>query len=301
MPYSRPLLATDLSDGSRPAAAALHAFLAPGKPGRAVLVLPYPDLPTHMPREVREDVMARVEGRRMEAEAVLREWLKGTGVATYEALVRYGPVARTIGREAESADLLVLGSTGLSRVERVLLGSVARNALRRVACDTYLARPLPTGVTAPRRILFATDFHASGRAAADQAAEIAQRTGAQVQLLHVIDPGIGSGLLYPSAGEMGYDTSDIEKYAVDELHRLNLERFDGKADERIARGRAASAIVSAAGSFHADLVVVGSHGEGLASRILLGSVAESVAELAPCSVLVVRPHRMPVSPRGGTP
>ena len=47
-------------------------------------------------------------------------------------------------------------------------------------------------------------------------------------------------------------------------------------------------IVETAQEWGADLIVVGSHGYGLWSRALLGSVSNSVVHHAPCSVLVVR-------------
>lgn len=49
------------------------------------------------------------------------------------------------------------------------------------------------------------------------------------------------------------------------------------------------AIVEAAREWPADLIVMGSHGRRGLDRLLLGSVAESVARHAPCSVEIVRP------------
>lgn len=43
----------------------------------------------------------------------------------------------------------------------------------------------------------------------------------------------------------------------------------------------------------ADLVVLGTHDRHGLPRLLLGSVAEAVARLAPCSVLIVRPRTVP--------
>lgn len=299
MPYSRPLLATDLSDAARPAARLLPLLSSVDAQGRAVLVLQHPDMPTRLPREARDELRAAIEARRADAENVLREWLRAERLPDYDAQVRYGSVVRMLAREAETADIVALGATGLSRIERVLLGSVARGVLRRVGCDTLIARD---GTAPIRNVLVATDFQGSSRAAAEVAASITAITGAQVHLLHAIDPGVANGLIYASPASVGYDTSTVQKYALDEVHRLNVERFDGRADERVVHGRAAHAIVAAAKDARADLVLVGSHGEGIASRILLGSVAEAVVERSPCSVLVVRPRRShsTVTPEEGT-
>jgi nucleotide-binding universal stress UspA family protein len=47
-------------------------------------------------------------------------------------------------------------------------------------------------------------------------------------------------------------------------------------------------IVDEAEKFGADLIVLGSHGYGLVERLLLGSVSQSVALHAKCSVEIVR-------------
>lgn len=52
-------------------------------------------------------------------------------------------------------------------------------------------------------------------------------------------------------------------------------------------------IAQLASDLQADLVVVGMHGRNAFSRFLLGSVAETVARLAPCPVLVFRPKGIP--------
>ena len=49
-------------------------------------------------------------------------------------------------------------------------------------------------------------------------------------------------------------------------------------------------ILAEAGAFHADLIVLGSHGRSGWPRLFLGSVADAVLRQAPCPVLVVPPH-----------
>jgi nucleotide-binding universal stress UspA family protein len=47
-------------------------------------------------------------------------------------------------------------------------------------------------------------------------------------------------------------------------------------------------IVDRAAEWHADLIVLGSHGRHGLDRFLIGSVSEYVARHAPCSVEIVR-------------
>jgi hypothetical protein len=55
----------------------------------------------------------------------------------------------------------------------------------------------------------------------------------------------------------------------------------------------AQEVAQLAADLEADVVVVGTHGRQGFSRLLLGSVAETTARLAPCPVLVVRPKAAP--------
>lgn len=56
----------------------------------------------------------------------------------------------------------------------------------------------------------------------------------------------------------------------------------------VVTGSPARMIVAEAEKWGADLIVVGSHGYGFWSRVMLGSVSNAVVHHAPCSVLVVR-------------
>jgi nucleotide-binding universal stress UspA family protein len=54
-----------------------------------------------------------------------------------------------------------------------------------------------------------------------------------------------------------------------------------------------SVIVDQAEEWSADLIVIGSRGLTSLKRLLLGSVAQSVINHAPCSVAVVRKKQQP--------
>lgn len=56
----------------------------------------------------------------------------------------------------------------------------------------------------------------------------------------------------------------------------------------VVNGIPKSAILEKAETFGADLIVVGSQGQGAFSHFLLGSVSQSVAMHAGCSVMIVR-------------
>jgi nucleotide-binding universal stress UspA family protein len=56
----------------------------------------------------------------------------------------------------------------------------------------------------------------------------------------------------------------------------------------VVTGDARSVILDDAAEWHADLIVLGSHGRKGLGRFFLGSVSEAVARHAPCSVQIVR-------------
>lgn len=68
--------------------------------------------------------------------------------------------------------------------------------------------------------------------------------------------------------------------------RKNKSKFS--ITTAVVEGSPKVAILEAAEAFGADLIVVGSHGYGAVERFLLGSVSQSVALHAKCSVEIVR-------------
>ena len=79
---------------------------------------------------------------------------------------------------------------------------------------------------------------------------------------------------------------DAEQLVQQQGARLQADGWAGSAIVRA--GDAVDEILAVAEHLDADLIVLGSHGAGLAERFLLGSVSESVLEHASCSVLIVK-------------
>lgn len=139
-----------------------------------------------------------------------------------------------------------------------------------------------------RKILIAVDESAFAARAADVGFDLARSLGAEVALIHVVDPSLDA-----YAPEGGIPVNELVTMAQQDGKRL-LAAFSQRAAlqppplEFTHLGKTASEIVKAANEWPADLIVIGSHGRGGVERLLLGSVAESVTRHAPCPVLVVR-------------
>jgi nucleotide-binding universal stress UspA family protein len=113
---------------------------------------------------------------------------------------------------------------------------------------------------------------------------------ATVTLLHVINPaeaGYSVQSSLPAASEEWYDNQRMQAESLfDDLE----PRIDGdRTVERVVEvGKPTGIIVDYAEDNDVDQIVMGSHGRSGVSRILLGSVAETVVRRSPVPVTVVR-------------
>lgn len=114
---------------------------------------------------------------------------------------------------------------------------------------------------------------------------------ATITVLHVIDPsdtGYTASAVMPDFSEQWYETA---KEAAEELFEAAREQATGHEGElHTVRelGRPSRKIVAYADEHDVDHVVMGSHGRTGVTRILLGSVAETVARRSPVPVTVIR-------------
>jgi nucleotide-binding universal stress UspA family protein len=79
------------------------------------------------------------------------------------------------------------------------------------------------------------------------------------------------------------EARELVQRAVRQLRKVGF-----KTREIVEAGDPKIRIVGHAANWHADLIVLGSHGWKGLSRFLMGSVSEAVMRLAGCSVEVVR-------------
>ncbi|MGH7898365.1 MAG: universal stress protein [Candidatus Binatia bacterium] len=140
-----------------------------------------------------------------------------------------------------------------------------------------------------RRILVPTDFSPEAEAAVKYAADLAKSLRSQIVLFHAIEP-----LMLPSDLYLTPAIADITDQ-VEQATRAHVahavKQLGGRgvgARGMVTVDRAATAIVEAAAESRAELIVMGTHGRGGVTHLLLGSVAEKVVRTATCPVLTVR-------------
>ena len=140
------------------------------------------------------------------------------------------------------------------------------------------------------RVLLAVDDSKYSKAATQMVLAQARPELTEVHVLHVIH-------ILPQVAEMraSYRGSehgrDAEREPAEALVAKTAELLRSKClkvTTAVALGDPKSKILDAARKWHADLIVVGSHGRSAVLRFLLGSVSAAIARHAHCSVEIVR-------------
>jgi len=220
-------------------------------------------------------------------------------------MVRLGNAAYEVAAAAKAlkADLIVLSTHGRSGLKRVLLGSTAERIVRHAHCPVLAVRRQPGGPALRllaqekpvyperlpwRRILVPLDFSLASLRALQTAGRLASQCGAQLILLHAVEPSP-----YPTGMDGGILTmpdAEVVRKARAQLPRV-ARRLVPKAvrvTTLVSQGRAASVIVDAAAAKRIDLIMLATHGHTGLERLLMGSTTEEVVRHAKCPVWVVR-------------
>ena len=142
------------------------------------------------------------------------------------------------------------------------------------------------------KILLAIDDSKFSEAAIEAVIRQATPQETEVKVLHVIEPIP----IYPNGQAWGYgpEASQVLKEQRNEAEELvaragqTLREKNFKVMTAIEEGNPKEVIIDSAAEWHADLIVVGSHGRKGLDRFFMGSVSDAVARHAHCSVQIVR-------------
>ncbi len=138
-----------------------------------------------------------------------------------------------------------------------------------------------------RRVLIALDSSAIAAHALEVALGLARALGAEVALVHVVDPKLA---IAPEAGVPAATLMAEAKREGQELLTAAAARAASPAPpwQFLREGKPSGEVIAAAREWAADLIVLGTHGRSGVARAVLGSTAEAVVRHAPCPVVVVR-------------
>jgi nucleotide-binding universal stress UspA family protein len=205
----------------------------------------------------------------------------------HEVLLEEGKVWPVLAKliEKHEIDLVVSGTHGHGKVQKVLIGSVAEEIFRQANCAVMTVGPRVKGEPGRevelKNILFATDFGPGAEKAAAYAFSLAQEHGARLTMLHVIQ-----------------EATAFTEESVRRQREFNVEKLQGLMPEgaenwcqpefRATFGEAAEEILTMARETNADLIVMGAKArKSLAGHVPV-TIAYNVVVKAHCPVLTVR-------------
>ena len=231
---------------------------------------------------------------RQSIEDDLRAWLEPARRAglTTEVLVDEGDPAARILEQAKlcQANLVVMGTHGLSGFERFMLGSVAEKVLRKATCPVMTVPPasVTTAKVPYTRLLCPVDFSDSSLAALRFAFSIAEEADANLTILHVFEIPPDNGLLVQR-----FDAPEFRRLAEEDARgRLAALVTDDvrvwcKPSTKVTYGRPYREILQIAEEEKADLIVIGVRGRNPFDLTIFGSTTNQVVRRASCPVLTL--------------
>jgi nucleotide-binding universal stress UspA family protein len=227
------------------------------------------------------------------------------------------PAAKIVGRSGRSYDLVAIGAHGLGRQPLSQLGGVVARSLRGIEKDVLVVRdgaPLLGG-----RFLVCIDGSSYSYHAMRTALELAQAFGGSLFVASAFDVEYHHVVFHNIKDVLSVQASKVFKFEEqEELHnniidkgllklcQANLKRASVMAQEfpevpittQVLVGKPFQVVLQWAEEIRPTLLVVARHGAHRIEGTDLGSQAENLVRLAPCSVLLtgtvgIKPEDIP--------
>lgn len=204
-------------------------------------------------------------------------------------LILTGNPAAELVRKAEQwhAELIVVGSQGLSAISRLILGSVSLKVSTEARCSVRIGRQsIRTIGHVQLRILIGLNCSASAETALRKVLIRAWPEGTELRIV-AVDDGVST---------IKTDAIIAANHNAGEYHSVVEGKFVKLAESRglmvsagIKKGEPEQVLIREAQDWEADCIVVGSRGTNASSWGLFGkSVSAGLAANAPCSVEIIR-------------
>ncbi len=213
--------------------------------------------------------------------------------STIQTILAHGPLAKTIAREARrvKADLIIMGSRGLSDIQGFLLGSISRQVASMAPCSVWIVKQ-PTHKLL--HVTLAVDDSKPSRAAAKfLRSSLLPETATVTILSSVESPVTDFAARYLSEAQLADLTKPVMERAAAFVNSVrNAFIKDGfLVVTQVQMDHVIETIVKHVETNRDELLVIGSRDLTKSERLYLGSVSESLLRHAPCSVLIVRGTR----------
>ncbi len=243
------------------------------------------------------------ESNRRRVAAQLARLAQEEGLSPDDVEMAEGLPHRAIVEKARAgqADLVVMGTHGISGFERLLLGSVTEKVLHHLDVPLLaVSQKVSEAALAAeaegrfRTIVAATDLAADAGVTLETALALGRKYGARVLVLNVVPPPVAFFGPMETPWMGAAELEDLSK----RLHassRKRLETLLGKAgggadaELLVHEGTPSATILDVSREREADLIVLGAHGHGRSDLGWVGSTCHRVMRAARCAVLAVRP------------
>ncbi|XBH11740.1 universal stress protein [Edaphobacter paludis] len=227
--------------------------------------------------EAMEDLRHRLENRLLkETQAAFLHDIKCT------TLLRVGG-SKDLLDDLSNADLIVVGTSGETGLEKAALGSVAETIFRSSRIPVLTVGPHcrcgGEGEAVIKTVLYATDFSPGATIALPYALSIAKEHQAELILLYVKDD---------NDVPFSFERTMASEEPLEKLHQLTPAN---KTTCIVGFGRSDAVILAEAKNRGANLIVIGARGVGAFASVVShfgGGTAYKVAASADCPVFTIR-------------
>ena len=288
------VVGVDGSDVSK-GAVAHAAKTAAGRGIKLHVVMAY-SIPSTMFAEGMAPPQQLVDHFEKEAEPAVQEAMQIAREAAPDleitGAVAEGNPAQLFIEYSREAKMIVLGSRGLGALKGVVLGSVSAHVATNALCPVIVTKAdTVANINESGPVVVGVDGSDNSIRATEWAFSAAQARGTSVLAVHTwMDPEVQAAAAGVILSEEDLERLSGEQRTMldDALGHMREKYPDVQVETLVTEDRATRVLVEK--SRDAQLVVVGSHGRGTFTGMLLGSTSRSLLQASYCPVMVVRPQ-----------
>lgn len=282
--YLRAIVAIDFSTGAN---AALQQAIWLGRVSGAKLAMTYAAPDSTQISQTAQEI-------RQESAVKMQAMIENLGAADLDVQLktRIGKPFVVIihAVQQEHFDLVFAGSRGHGDWTQFLVGSTAKRLVRKCPVSVWIVKSENVGP--PKVILAPTDLSEVSRKAIQEGLWLAEQSGAEFHVLHVVD----SPKVHEEEESLKQPTSNSSQQEIHAEATRQLEAFlqplqtsDSRIQSHVIHGVAWKEIGLMAQQLNADLIAIGTVGRSGIKGMLLGNTAEKVLDTCECSILTVKP------------
>ena len=191
--------------------------------------------------------------------------------------------------DKEGYDVVLVGTRGLAPWEKFLVGSTAKQLIRKCPSSVWIVKPEHVGQ--PKVVMAATDFSDVSLKAATHGLWLAQQADAEFHILHVVD---SNDVPDDAISKIPKGSSLQQEINEEATKRMNIF-LDSLAVDRsriqvhLAWGTPWKEVSRLSQHLNVDLIAMGTVGRSGILGLFLGNTADKVLQTCDCSILTVKP------------